>query len=292
MSDGSTNTTWSIGSTQLQRIPYFDIALPAESIDLETVVDSLDWAEPWLTDGQPTVGQTFWIVRSAGKMIVVDPCGASDPFLRAAPDAVDHQTAAFDLLRAAGCDPDAVDHVVLTHLDGIGMAALTDGASDGEESWTPAFANANLIVSESEYAHIVGQTSTDIAATAFAQLDAQGVVRPVETPHEIMPDVTLRLTGAHGPGHCCVEIESGADRAVILGHLAISPLHAAVGVSSNHDRPEAAWQELSRILDEAALDGALIAGSLWPAPGAARVSTTDPYVLTPAPTWATPVSSA
>lgn len=290
MSDQS--TTWSIGSIELQRVPYFDIALPADSIDLEQVVGSVDWAEPWLTDGQPTVGQAFWIIRSGGGTIVVDPCGASVPFLRSGSDALTHQKAAFDLLRAAGCEPEAVDHVVFTHLDGIGMAVLADGAPAGNESWTPAFANADLLVSETEYAYIVGQPDELGGAAAFAQLDALGVVRPVETPHAILPGVTLRLTGAHSPGHCCVDIESDDVRAVIIGHLAISPLNAAAGVSSNHLDSEAAWHELSRILDEASSDGTLIAGSLWPAPGAARVSGTHPYVLLPAAPPAMPISSA
>ena len=286
------NTTWSIGSIRLQRVPYFDVALSAESIDLETVVDSVDWAEPWLTDGQPTVGQAFWIVRSDDETVVVDPCGASDPFLRSGSDAVTHQRAAFDLLRAAGCESEAVDHVVFTHLDGIGMAVLADGAPAGDESWTPAFANADLLVSETEYEHIAGRPEEIGGAAAFAQLDALGVVRPVETPHEIISGVTLRLTGAHSPGHCCIDIESDGDRAVIVGHLAISPLHAAVGVSSNHLDSEAAWRELAQILDDAARDDALVAGSLWPTPGAAHVVGTDPYVLVPAAPSATPVSSA
>jgi glyoxylase-like metal-dependent hydrolase (beta-lactamase superfamily II) len=211
---------------------------------------------------------------------------------RSGSDALTHQKAALDLFRAAGCEPEAVDHVVFTHLDGIGMGAITDGAPAGEESWRPAFANADLIVSETEYEYLVGRTDEVSGAAAFAQLDDQGIVRAVETPHEILPGVTLRLTGAHSPGHCCVELESGTARAVIIGHLAISPLHAAVGVSSNHLDGEAAWHALASILDGAALDGALVAGSLWPTPGAARISGTDPYVLVPAAPSATPVSSA
>ncbi len=113
MSD-SGNHTWSIGSVELHRVPYFDIGLPADGIDLGGVADSVDWSEPWLTDGEPTVGQAFWIIKSGGETLVVDPCGASDVFLRSGPDAVGHQKAAFDLFRAAGHDSDTVDHVVFT----------------------------------------------------------------------------------------------------------------------------------------------------------------------------------
>ena len=289
MSDSGSHT-WSIGSVELHRVPYFDIGLPADGIDLDGVAGSVEWSDPWLTDGEPTVGQAFWVIESGGGTAVVDPCGASDVFLRSGPGAVGHQKAAFDLFRAAGHDPDTVDHVVFTHLDGIGMAALADGADAGDEAWTPAFPNADLIVSAQEYAHLAGETDVGGLA-AFNRLDELGIVRPVETPHQLLPDVMLCLTGAHSPGHCRIEIESGGDRAVLIGHLAISPLHAAVGVSANHNDPRLAWQEFSVVLDDAARDDALVAGSLWPAPGAARVSGTDPYVLTPAPPSPAPITS-
>jgi hypothetical protein len=281
------NCTWSIGAIDLHRVPYFDVALPPDGIDLVDVEASVDWAEPWLTGGQPTVGQAFWIIESEAGTIVVDPCGASDVFLRSGPEAVSHQVAAFDMFRAAGHDPDAIDHVVLTHLDGIGMAALADGADAGDESWTPAFSNADVILSDAEYDYIAGRNDVT-GVDAFLQLDALGIVRPVATPYAVLPGVTLHLTGAHSPGHCRVEVASGNDRAVLVGHLAISPLHAAVGVSTNHEDPDGAWREFSRVLDDAARQDVLVAGSLWPAPGAVRVVDTDPYVVAPAP----PVNSA
>lgn len=277
------NTTWTIGSIRLQRIPYFDVALPAESIDLGDVAESIDWAGPWLTDGQPTVGQAFWVIRADSRTIVVDPCGASDPFLRSGQGAVDHQTAAFDLLRAAEVEPESVDQVVLTHLDGIGMVALADGSPAGEETWTPAFPRADVVISQPEYDYISSGPVDLGGADAFTALDAAGVVRPVTAPYEIAPGVTLRPTGKHSPGHCCVHIESGISRAVMIGHLAISPLHAAAGISANHQDPEGAWTELRRVLDGAADDNALVTGSLWPLPGGARVTATDPYRLVPAP---------
>jgi glyoxylase-like metal-dependent hydrolase (beta-lactamase superfamily II) len=281
MGQNDATNSWTIGRIELQRVPYFDTALAADSIDLEGVADSIDWAEPWLIDGQPGVGQAFWVIRSAGQTIVVDPCGASDEFLRSGPDAVTHQNAAFDLLRAAGCDPKLVDHVVLTHLDGIGMLALADGAAAGEEAWTPAFAKADVIVSTSEYDFILDEPADLMGARAFAALDAAGVVRAVETPQEIAPGITLRHTGAHSLGHCCIDIESDQQRAVMIGHLAISPLHAAAGVTLNHRDSQAAWSVLTDELSNAAATGALVAGSLWPDPGVAAVAGTAPFVLTP-----------
>lgn len=283
MSDGDQSSTWMIGSVQLQRVPYFDVLLDAASIDLDGVTASVDWAGPWSNNGQPLVGQAFWIVRSSHQTIVIDPCGASDPFLRTGPEAVDHQIAAFDLLRAASCEPADVDQVVLTHLDGIGMVALADGAPAGTETWSPAFPDAEVVISQDEYDFVATGPADLMGADAFAQLDARGVVRPVLTPYEIADGVTLRQTGAHSAGHCCIDIESEGERAVLLGHLAISPLHAAVGASTNHVDRAGAWTALAADLNRAAGDGALVAGSLWPYPGAARVTAIDPLVLVPLP---------
>ena len=49
------HTSWSIGSIQLERVPYFDVGLDSEGIDVSRDAMALDWADPWLTDDQPTV---------------------------------------------------------------------------------------------------------------------------------------------------------------------------------------------------------------------------------------------
>lgn len=274
---------WDLGGAVLERVRYFDTPLPAETIDLAGAVDAIDWSAPWAADGQPAVGQAFWVITVDGRSIVVDPCGASDEFLRSGPDAVGHQDAAFAAFRAAGHGPDTVEQVVLTHLDGIGMVALADGAAAGQEAWTPAFPNATVVVSQDEYEHIAASPEQCPGAEAFAQLDALGVVRPVPAPTEVLPGVTLETTGGHGPGHCVVRV-SGSDRnAVLLGHLAVSPLHAGQGASGPHLDVEEAWRQLARILDDAAGTDTLLAGALWPSPGSATVATTDDgYVLLPA----------
>lgn len=82
---------WDIGSIRLTRVSYFDTPLPPEAVALVGLALDEDWMQPWVSDGMPAVGQAFWVVESAGTTIVVDPCGASDEFLRAGADAVTHQ---------------------------------------------------------------------------------------------------------------------------------------------------------------------------------------------------------
>ena len=274
---------WDLGGVVVERVRYFDTPLPAETIDLVGAVDDIDWSAPWSSDGQPAVGQAFWLVTVGERSIVVDPCSASDDFLRTGPDAVTHQEAAFAALRAAGHDPAAIDQVVLTHLDGIGMTGLADGAEAGAESWSPAFPGAKIVVSTLEHAHIAANPDQCPGAEAFGQLDALDVVRSVDVPTELLPGVTLEWTGGHGPGHCIVRAR-GADReAVLIGHLAVSPLHAGRPMSGPHLDATQAWRQFDDLLAEATGTDMLLAGALWPSPGCATVAVTDDgYVLTPA----------
>lgn len=283
MSDLRT-TRFDIGDVHLTRIPYVDTPVPHEVLSVDgadDVVDALGWAAPWMDDGQPVVGLAFWVIEATEATIVVDPVCAADEFIRVGQEAVTHQDAAFAALEASGVDIAEVDLVVLTHLDGIGMVALADGGEAGKESWRPAFPNARVIVSEAELATVRDEPDTP-GRRAFQLLDEFGIVSAVPVPHELAPGVVLRPTAGHGPGHCLVEIVSRDDRAVLLGHLALSPLHAALGVvDSAHVDAPTAWAALDTELRRSAVDGTVLTASLWPTPGAARVTERDPYVLEP-----------
>lgn len=277
---------WNIGAATVTRIPYFDIGLPAESIGLSTeaiqgVIETTPEAGQWLDgEGQPLVGQAFWVVESAASTIVVDPCSASDAFLRSGPEAIDHQTAAFAAFRAAGFDPLAVDTVILSHLDGIGMAATM--TADG--GWEPAFPSARLLVSRSEYNLIAAHPDIP-GAEVFALLDQAGVVSPVELPHRVTDEIELTGTGGHSEGHLVVAVSSEGDHAVLLGHLAISPIDLLTphGASQLHVDPTAAATALAKLLDTAFDRDAVVFGPLWPAPGAIRIPGMAPTRIEAAP---------
>lgn len=256
---------WDIGSIRLTRVSYFDTPLPPEAVALAGLALDEDWMQPWVIDAMPAVGQAFWVIESAGTTIVADPCGASDEFLRAGADAVTHQEAAFAAFAAAGFDRLMVDLVVLTHLDGIGMAAWSDGAG----GWSPAFPNARLVVSEPEYDAIVEYEDTD-GRSAFLELDQQGHVDRVAVDASLAEGVSYQHTAGHTVGHCAISLASGDAALTLLGHLAVSPLHVALaGQDTLHVEPERSWAELSALLDASA-NGLLLAGSLWPGPGVAR----------------------
>lgn len=271
-----------VGSVSLTRVEYFDVALNPSVVNLTVEqVRAVPWACPtWAEqDGKVKVGQAVWVVESQGRTIVVDPCGASDQFLRTLPDAIKHQEAVMARMRAAGIEPDRVDVVVLSHLDGIGMAALID--RDG--TWAPAFAKARLVLSEIEAEFIESCTFEISGATVLAALRAQGVVDPVALPYAITDEVELVASPGHTPGHGALVVRSRGERAVFIGHLALNPVNVTAGASRGNLDPGQAWQTLNAILDEASRDGALVVGPLWPAPGAAVVTSKNTSLeLTPA----------
>ena len=138
-------------------MPYFDVALEPSAVGLTSaeVAAAPDWCVPtWTTvEGEVLVGQVIWVIESQDRVIVVDPCGASDPFLRSGPEAVSHQEAVLAAMASAGFPAERVDAVVLSHLDGIGMTAVVDGSG----RWTPAFPAARILLTSAELDFLAGR---------------------------------------------------------------------------------------------------------------------------------------
>ena len=156
----------------------------------------------------------------------------------------------------------------MSHLDGIGMNALVD--DDGR--WHPAFPNAPIVLSDVEWDKTRRRADAPDAA-ALVALHAQGAVTPVPLPHRLTADVEMVASGGHSPGHATVVVRSGGARALFLGHLAVSPMQAAVDRPvALHDDPElgrarryARGSRMPRPTTRSSI------GPLWPAPGAAHV---------------------
>ncbi len=201
----------------------------------------------------------MWIIESGDARIAVDPAQAADDILRSEADAEAHQTAFAALLAAAGFPRESITHAIATHAEGVGMWAwrTDDGA------WVPFFPNATILVDQRELDAIDDGTHPSADDARFARLREQGAVRAVT--RAVTDEVTVEVVGAHSPGHLLVWINSGADTAVMVGHLALSPLHFATGeCPQQHPDPPAAEGVLERLRG---ID-ALLIGPLWPTPGA------------------------
>jgi len=259
-----------IGTVKLTRVPYFDVAIDGDGVGLDVEqVRRVSWAEPvWATaEGQVNVGQAVWVIETDDRVLIVDPCGAADAFIRTGPEAIGHQERVFDAMATAGVARERVDTVVLTHLDGIGLAA----AMDVDGGWVPAFPNARVVVTSAELEYL--ETAPEVSGlTEFRALVDHGVVDTADTLSEVAPGVRLEFTGAHSPGHAIVRIDSGGEHAVLLGHLAVSPLHLAMGECEQmHRESKAACAVLDALVADARANDTVVIGPLWPYPGAVHI---------------------
>ena len=253
-----------IGTVRLTRVGYADVEVPPETVGLTAeAVGSVTWAEPlWAGAGGVGAAAAAWIIESDGARIVVDPALAADAILRNETDAAAHQEAFAAVLADAGFARDTITHAVATHIDGVGMFAWRE--PDG--AWTPFFPNAPILLSQRELDAIDAQHHPDPdSRPILGELRALGAVRATGNREQITPAVAIEHTGAHTAGHQIVRIQSDGERAVIVGHLAASPLQLETGVCTLlHDEPDEAWATLVALRDE----GALLIGPLWPTPGA------------------------
>jgi len=258
-------TRYAVGDATLVRVPYVDVLVDPDVVGLtREQVEQHHWAVPtWAEDGQVRVAAAVWIIESEGRRIVVDPAQAADEILRTGPDAVAHQEAVAALLDAAGYPRESIDTVIATHIDGIGMIAWRDG-----DTWTPFFPNAELLVSEQESAAIVDDGPyVPSGSEAFTALHEQGAVTTVGDEHVVTAHVTTEWTGKHSPGHQLVHVTSGDAHATMIGHLALNPVHCLIDDCALHGDTPAAIAVLQTLAD-----GRLLAGPLWPTPGAIRWS--------------------
>jgi hypothetical protein len=264
-----------VGDVTLVRIPYVEIAVPAETVGLSAervASESVAWADPTWTDGdQVRVAAAVWIVESDGKRIVIDPTSTADDILRG-DDAVAHQEAVASLLADAGYPRESIDVAVATHVDGFGMLGWRTG-----DGWEPFFPNAPILVSEREVAFVLDDSTFEPSgAGMFRALHEQGAVTTVGDVHSITDDVSTRWTGKHSAGHQVLEISSRGERATFVGHLALNPVHSLIPEGRLHEDVEAAYAELRTLAD-----GRLLFGPIWPTPGAMRwtgdtITTADP----------------
>ena len=259
-----TITRIAVGDIELVRVGYADVLVPAERVGLTRAqVDAATWAEPtWAEAGQVRAGAAAWLIRTGDAVIVVDPARAADDILRSANDAAAHQDAFAALLESADVLRGSVTHAIATHVEGIGMFAWRN--DDG--SWSPFFPNAAIFVDERELAAIDSGTHPSPSTEAFDQLRACGAVRAVSgDPFTVAPSVTMEWAGGHTPGHAIVRVTSRGDTAVMVGHLAISPIHFVSGECRQQHPDTARVESVLRALCE---EAPLLVGPLWPTPGA------------------------
>ncbi len=274
-----TRIIWTVGDVTITRIPEVVVPLPLTGLVPEATADALaphcDWLEPHFLreDGRVDISIHGLLVETGELRIVVDTClgrHAVPGYELWAEDSGDFLGALAD----AGCEPDAVDVVLCTHMhfDHVGWNTIPDG-----DGFVPTFPNARYLFARAEWEHWSKADDRDASTPTFDKavrpIVEAGLANLVEPDHKICDAVRLAPTAGHTPGHVSVEIASLGERAFITGDTTHHPVQwAEPDWTMNADTdPAAATATRRRIADELMDTPALVIGTHYAPPCAGHL---------------------
>ena len=229
-----------LGDIQVTRViefegPSFYVnQLVPQATDAE-IAPFLNWLKPHFIDeqsGRGTMSLHAYVIRTPHHTILVDTCVGNHkerhgnkawhmkdgPFLQ-------------DLM-AHGVHPDEVDFVMCTHLhvDHVGWnTQLIDGR------WVPTFPNAKYLFHKKEYDFWTDEVARGAETGPDIQCYHDSVLPVVEAgqavmvagDHQIDDNMHFVPSPGHTPGHVCIDIAGGGERALMTGDMMHHPVQIA-----------------------------------------------------------------
>ena len=163
--------------------------------------------------------QTF-VVRTPHHTMLVDTCTGED---KGYPAPMDFPKQPWlDNFHAAGLRFEDIDYVFCTHLH-IDHSGWNTVLRDGR--WVPTFPNAKYVFHKREYAAWEAATKTganppgNVWRFNCEPVVAAGQALLVDDDYALDDLVTLTPTPGHSPCHCCINIRSKGQTAVVTGDL-------------------------------------------------------------------------
>lgn len=198
--------------------PAYDPAIAREHLEtLDPIVFDV-------ASGRMCITYQTFVVRTPRHTVLVDTCCGED---KGYPPPLDFPKAPWlEGLKATGLGFEDITHVFCTHLhfDHTGWNTRLVGGR-----WVPTFPKAKYIFHRREYAHWEavsrrGDGPPGPAPTRSWSTDCRPVVEAgqallVDDTFELDETFTLIPTPGHSPCHCCVNIASKGQRAVVTGDL-------------------------------------------------------------------------
>ncbi len=235
MSETPQTLTWQIGDVKITSVAESESKTSPRFLfegvtkgDILARAEAAPWLRPHFVDDDGFMLQKIQccVIESGDARIAVDTCIGNDK-QRTNPLWAQLQGPFLDQMTAAGYPPEAITHVVCTHLhvDHVGWnTRLVDG------DWVPTFTNARYLFVEVEFDH--WEATEDlfgdpVFGDSVAPIHDAGLADMVGVDYELTPDVRLVSTPGHTPGHVSVEVTSGGERAIITGDMAHTPVQLA-----------------------------------------------------------------
>ena len=164
-----------------------------------------------------------FVMRSAGKSLVADTgFGPHGKMLGA-----DTPAELLNDFNRKGIDTADIDTVFLTHLHGDHVGWNTKPADLSD----PTFENARYTVHRADWEHFTSEeVLSDFRGEAVKRsvipLAEAGVLDLMDGETELAPGIQAIHTPGHTPGHMSLLISSGRERALLIGDVLGSPMHA------------------------------------------------------------------
>jgi glyoxylase-like metal-dependent hydrolase (beta-lactamase superfamily II) len=245
-------------------------------------------------EGYALMSLHAWLVRHEGRTILID-AGAGNDKARPQQKVLDNLSTEFLVrLHEVGVQPGDIDFILLTHIHSDHVGWNTRLANDG---WVPTFPNAEVIVSDLEYAYGLALTGDDDAGITAAR-DRAGLGEPVRLPvsgtfadsilplageipvrrvrvdgSEVLPGVRLLPTPGHSIDHASIELISGSERALFSGDVLHHPVEVYDPdlVSAFCEFPDASRRSRGWFLDYAASTDSVVFSSHFPHSSMGRI---------------------
>ena len=206
-----------------------------------------------------------YVIRSEGRTILVDTGVGS---MATNPGSVTAFAGGVDGrllldIQEAGVNRDDIDTVFFTHLhpDHVGWNINNDGPSP-----VPAFPNAKYVFHQDDWEAFRPPKDSEVFGLTFweetlAPLETAGVTEPLSGEQAITSEITAILTPGHTPGSMSLAIDSGGEKALVMGDVFHGPAQVSEPswVFAFDADPDTAVQSRNRMLDRAQAENAIMA---------------------------------
>jgi glyoxylase-like metal-dependent hydrolase (beta-lactamase superfamily II) len=224
--------------------------------------------------GRMVITYRTYVVRTPKHTILVDTCTGEDKGY--APPWDFPKQPWLDGFHATGLRFDSIDYVFCTHLH-IDHCGWNTVLRDGR--WVPTFPKAKYVFHKREYAAWEEATKRganppgNVWRYNCEPVVAAGQALLVDDDYQLDDTLWLTPTPGHAPCHCCVNISSGGQRAVITGdlmHHALQCREPDWSTVFDWDPAEAA-KSRRRFLGEVAGTSTIILPIHFPSPAMGRI---------------------
>ena len=264
--------TISVGNVEITAVHDNEGALPLSmvfpGVDAELWVPYQEkYPECFKGDNNEIIAAHFdcYVIRSEGRTILVDTglgTMATNPgSVTLFAGGVDGRL--ISDLEEAGVNKDDIDTVFLTHLhpDHVGWNVNNDGPSP-----VPTFPNAKYVFHQDDWEAFRPPRDSEVFGLTFweetlAPLETAGVTEPLTGEQVITSEITAILTPGHTPGSMSLAIDSGGQKALVMGDVFHGPAQVSEPswVFAFDADPDTAVQSRNRMLDRAQAENAIMA---------------------------------